>query len=78
MKSLISLFQETKLKDDILRKMEILLLAVGKVLGDAVEKQTVNLFVNKWLDKFKDAAYDAENLLDAVETTCKFEDQLQK
>ncbi|EOY20011.1 NB-ARC domain-containing disease resistance protein, putative [Theobroma cacao] len=74
LKPMISLFRGTKLRDDLLQKMEILLLTVEKVFGDAEEKQILNPSVKKWVDKLKDAAYDAEDLLDAM----AIEDQVQE
>ncbi|XVF82113.1 hypothetical protein PTKIN_Ptkin16aG0018600 [Pterospermum kingtungense] len=71
--ALIKYFSGTELEDDRLREMEIKLLAVEKVLDDAEEKQFVDLIVKKWLDKLKDAAYDAEDLLDAIVTEVQVE-----
>ncbi|XVF82117.1 hypothetical protein PTKIN_Ptkin16aG0019000 [Pterospermum kingtungense] len=66
--SVTNMFRRKRLSDDLLQKMEILLLKVYEVLDDAEEKQIVNPFVKKWLDNLKDVAYDAEDLLDAIET----------
>ncbi|XVF82122.1 hypothetical protein PTKIN_Ptkin16aG0019500 [Pterospermum kingtungense] len=66
--SLINMFRRTKLKDDLLLKMEISLLAVEKVFDAAEEKQFVDPFVKGWMEKLKDAVYDADDLLDAIET----------
>ncbi|KAK6271501.1 hypothetical protein POUND7_008599 [Theobroma cacao] len=65
LKPVINLFRGSSSRDDLLQKMEILLLRVEKVLGDA-EKQIMNPSVKKWVDKLTDAAYDAEDLLDAM------------
>ncbi|KAK7401130.1 hypothetical protein VNO78_12446 [Psophocarpus tetragonolobus] len=46
----------------------IKLLAVNVVLNDAEEKQITDLAVKAWLDELKDAVYDAEDLLDEINT----------
>ncbi|XVF82107.1 hypothetical protein PTKIN_Ptkin16aG0018000 [Pterospermum kingtungense] len=78
LKPLINVLHRTKLRDDLLQRMEMLLLAVDKVLDDADEKQVVNPFVKKWLDKLKDAAYDAEDLLVAIGTDGQVQEQQLK
>ncbi|OMO75830.1 Disease resistance protein [Corchorus capsularis] len=67
----LNLLKQQKLKRDLWQSLEILLLTVDKVLGDAEDKQISNPSVKKWLDMLKDAAYDAEDLIDAIATEDK-------
>ncbi|KAK6233450.1 hypothetical protein QUC31_005856 [Theobroma cacao] len=67
----LNLLKQQKLKRDLWQNLEILLLTVDKVLADAEDKQIKNPSVKKWLDMLKDAAYDAEDLLDAIATEDK-------
>ncbi|EOY20018.1 NB-ARC domain-containing disease resistance protein, putative [Theobroma cacao] len=67
----LNLLKQQKLKRDLWQNLEILLLTVDKVLADAEDKQIKNPSVRKWLDMLKDAAYDAEDLLDAIATEDK-------
>ncbi|XP_022764824.1 putative disease resistance RPP13-like protein 1 [Durio zibethinus] len=64
----LNLVKQQKLRRDLWQNLEILLLTVDKVLADAEDKQINNPSVKKWLDMLKDAAYDAEDLLDAIAT----------
>ena len=41
---------------------------IKAVLDDAEEKQITNSFVKEWVDELKDAAYQAEDLLDEIAT----------
>ncbi|XP_028803914.1 putative disease resistance RPP13-like protein 1 [Neltuma alba] len=57
-----------KLDVSLLDQLETTLLMLGAVLNDAEEKQITNDAVKKWLEKLKDAVYDAEDLLDEINT----------
>ncbi|KAK8489420.1 hypothetical protein V6N11_063573 [Hibiscus sabdariffa] len=67
LKSLFNVFTKEKLRDDLLQKLEMLMLTVDKVLADAEEKQIINSSVQRWLDILKDAVYDVEDLLDSIQ-----------
>ncbi|KAI9074153.1 hypothetical protein K1719_043868 [Acacia pycnantha] len=69
-----------KLNVSLLDQLETTLLMLGAVLNDAEEKQITSPEVKKWLEKLKDAVYDAEDLLDEIRTeslTCKVEQSSQ-
>ncbi|KAI9077505.1 hypothetical protein K1719_040527 [Acacia pycnantha] len=69
-----------KLNVSLLDKLETTLLMFGVVLNDAEEKQIIRTEVKKWLEKLKDAVYDAEDLLDEINTEslrCKVEQSSQ-
>ncbi|KAJ7949317.1 LRR and NB-ARC domain disease resistance protein [Quillaja saponaria] len=50
------------------REYKITLLSINAVLDDAEEKQIRNQHVKKWVDELKDAVFDAEDLLDEIDT----------
>ncbi|KAI9077508.1 hypothetical protein K1719_040530 [Acacia pycnantha] len=69
-----------KLKVSLLDQLETTLLMLGAVLNDAEEKQITSPEVKKWLEKLKDAVYDAEDLLDEINIEslrCKVEHDSQ-
>ncbi|ONI21231.1 hypothetical protein PRUPE_2G054300 [Prunus persica] len=73
----VDLFRHKKLDEPLLRKLRTTLLALNLVLNDAEEKQLVNRDVKKWLDELKHAVFDAEDLLDEIDTEalrCKLEE----
>ncbi|XP_031284868.1 putative disease resistance RPP13-like protein 1 [Pistacia vera] len=76
----IDLFQRRKFDETLLQRLKITLLTINAVLSDAEEKQITNSFVKEWVDELKDAAYQAEDLLDDIDTVasdCKQGAQLQ-
>ncbi|RXI05182.1 hypothetical protein DVH24_006439 [Malus domestica] len=76
----IDLFRCKKLDESLLVKLKITLLALYAVLSDAEEKQIVNPAVRNWLDELKHAVFDAEDLLDEIDTEalrCKVEGEDQ-
>ncbi|KAF5469807.1 hypothetical protein F2P56_010367 [Juglans regia] len=52
----------------LLEKMESALQSMNMVLEDAEEKQVMDSNVKRWIDKLKDVAYDAEDILDEIAT----------
>ncbi|KAK1553389.1 hypothetical protein Q3G72_034131 [Acer saccharum] len=50
----------------LFKDLETTMLQVNAVLSDAEEKQITNLFVRKWIDELKDAAYHTTDLLDEI------------
>ncbi|KAK7323364.1 hypothetical protein VNO77_26835 [Canavalia gladiata] len=61
-------FLGRKLKDGLLKKLEIALNSINQVLEDAEERQYKSPNVMKWLDELKETMYEAELLLDEVAT----------
>ncbi|KAM5552066.1 putative disease resistance protein [Rosa sericea] len=57
-----------KTTEGLLKKLEIKLLSVNKVLDDAEEKQIRDPTVRKWLDELKDVVYAAGDVLDEINT----------
>ncbi|CAN6697261.1 unnamed protein product [Malus baccata var. baccata] len=76
----IDLFRCKKLDESLLVKLKITLLALYAVLSDAEEKQIVNPAFRNWLDELKHSVFDAEDLLDEIDTEalrCKVEGEDQ-
>ncbi|XP_029124745.1 putative disease resistance protein At3g14460 [Cajanus cajan] len=70
------LFRSKKPDTSLLEKLRITLLSVEALLNDAEEKQFTNPPVKKWLHALKQAFFDAEDLLDQINTEalrCKLE-----
>ncbi|KAL4355078.1 hypothetical protein GQ457_06G003270 [Hibiscus cannabinus] len=69
-----------KLEAVLLNKLEPTLMSVKALLDDAETKQITNSNVRSWIDRLKDAVYDAEDLLDEIATEAlrrKLESQYQ-
>ncbi|XP_028806814.1 putative disease resistance protein At3g14460 [Neltuma alba] len=69
-----------KLSVSLLDELKITLLMLGAVLNDAEVKQITSPAVKEWLEELKDAVYDAEDLLDEINTEslrCKVEQDSQ-
>ncbi|KAB1227264.1 putative disease resistance RPP13-like protein 1 [Morella rubra] len=64
----VDFFRRRKLDEDLLNDMKIALLSVNGVLEDAEEKQVKSPRVKTWLDELKDAVYEAEDILDEIDT----------
>ncbi|CAL9004830.1 unnamed protein product [Prunus brigantina] len=76
----VDLFRQTKLDEPLLMNLKTTLLTLFVVLNDAEEKQLVNPAVREWLNELKNAVFDAEDLLDEIDTEalrCKFEGEDQ-
>lgn len=54
--------------DELLRKFKTALKSVTAVLDDAEQKQMRNKSVEIWIEELQDAFYDADDLLDEIET----------
>ncbi|XP_021831968.1 putative disease resistance RPP13-like protein 1 [Prunus avium] len=73
----VDLFRQKKLDEPLLMNLKTTLLTLFVVLNDAEEKQLVNPAVREWLNELKLAVFDAEDLLDEIDTEalrCKLED----
>ena len=64
----LDFFRGRKLADGPLRKLKLLLLSAKSVVDDAEDKELTNPVVKEWLDELKDALYDAEDILDEIDT----------
>ncbi|KAG2670929.1 hypothetical protein I3760_14G109300 [Carya illinoinensis] len=64
----VNFFRGQKLDQALLNELKIALLSVNAVFEDAEEKQMANPNVKEWLDELKVAIYDAEDILDEIDT----------
>uniref|UniRef100_A0A2C9UZ40 Disease resistance RPP13-like protein 1 n=1 Tax=Manihot esculenta TaxID=3983 RepID=A0A2C9UZ40_MANES len=62
----VDFFKGQKLDDRLLKKLNITLNSIVGVLDDAEEKQITKPAVKNWLTDLKDAAYEADDLLDEI------------
>ncbi|KAK4253812.1 hypothetical protein QN277_010439 [Acacia crassicarpa] len=65
---LTNYFQSRKLKDTLLKKLQITLISLNQVLDDTEAKQYTKPNVKKWLHELKHAVYLADDLLDEIVT----------
>ena len=78
--SIVDYFEGKKLNDELLQKLKIILISANAVLIDVEVKEITNSAVKEWLNKLKDAVYDADDLLDEIATEalqCKLEAESQ-
>lgn len=61
-------FKGRELDEKLLNKLNIMLLSINAVVDDAEQKQIRNRHVKAWLDAVKHAVFDAEDLLDEIDT----------
>ncbi|XP_057984584.1 putative disease resistance RPP13-like protein 1 [Hevea brasiliensis] len=59
-------FKGHKLDLSLVKKLKVAMITVTGLLDHAEEKQIVVPAVKKWLDELKDAAYEADDLLDEI------------
>ena len=74
-------FRETRLDHSLVDRLKVKLMTLHAVLNDAEEKQIVNPAVGMWLDELKHAVFDAEDLVDEIDTEAsrrKAKDQTKK
>ncbi|KAG6679359.1 hypothetical protein I3842_14G126600 [Carya illinoinensis] len=64
----VDFFRRQKLDHTLLNNLKMALLSVNAVFEDAEEKQVTNPYVKEWLGELKDAIYDAEDILDEIDT----------
>uniref|UniRef100_A0A2N9GIR8 Disease resistance N-terminal domain-containing protein n=1 Tax=Fagus sylvatica TaxID=28930 RepID=A0A2N9GIR8_FAGSY len=64
----IEFFRQSKLNNEPLRKLKTTLLLINAVLNDAEEKQIKDSAIKEWVNELKDAAYQAQDLLDEIAT----------
>ncbi|XP_057457658.1 putative disease resistance RPP13-like protein 1 [Lotus japonicus] len=72
----LGFFHSKGLDISLLKNLKITLLSLRAVLNDAEEKQITNPAVKEWLDELTHAVFDADDLLDEVNTEalrCKLE-----
>ncbi|XP_057743214.1 putative disease resistance RPP13-like protein 1 isoform X2 [Arachis stenosperma] len=65
---LVNFIQRKKLNRKLVEKLETVLKAAHAVINDAERRQIEEEAVKHWLDRLKDAVYDAEDILDEVTT----------
>ncbi|KAL0007009.1 hypothetical protein SO802_008511 [Lithocarpus litseifolius] len=64
----LEFFSRWKLSEEPLMRLKTSLLYINAVLNDAEEKQINNPVVKGWVNELKDAAYQAQDLLDEIAT----------
>jgi len=52
----------------LLKKLKITLLSLQSVLNDAEEKKITNPAIKEWVDELTHTLYDADDLLDEINT----------
>ncbi|CAN6561979.1 unnamed protein product [Malus baccata var. baccata] len=67
-RELMDFFRGKKLDHSLLEKLKVTFLALYAVLDDAEDKQLKDHSVGKWLDELGHAVFDAEDLLDEIDT----------
>ena len=78
--SIVNYFEGRKPNDELLQKLKIMLISANAVLIDLELKEITNSAMKEWLNKLKDAVYDADDLLDEIATEalqCKLEAESQ-
>ncbi|XP_057453660.1 putative disease resistance RPP13-like protein 1 [Lotus japonicus] len=65
---IVDYFQGRKLNKKLLNKLNIMLLSINSVVDDAEQRQIRNPHVKAWLDAVKDAVFEAEDLMDEIDT----------
>ncbi|XP_068343347.1 putative disease resistance RPP13-like protein 1 [Pyrus communis] len=65
---LMDFFRGKKLDHSLLEKLKLTFLALDAVLDDAEEQQIEKPRVGKWLDELKHTVFNAEDLLDEIDT----------
>ena len=76
----LEFFSRWKHSKEPLMRLKTSLLFINAVLNDAEEKQINNPVVKGWVNEIKDAAYQAQDLLDEIATDasrCKLEAELK-
>ncbi|KAF7824621.1 putative disease resistance RPP13-like protein 1 [Senna tora] len=71
----LDFIQGKNLNGGLLTKLKIHLLSVDAVLNDAEERQTTNLNVKEWLNELKDAMFEAEDIIDKLNTEASLESE---
>nr|XP_028954799.1 putative disease resistance RPP13-like protein 1 [Malus domestica] len=61
-------FRARRLNLSLVDKLKVTLMTLHAVLNDAEEKQIVDRAVGMWLDELKHAVFDAEDLVDEIDT----------
>ncbi|RHN65636.1 putative P-loop containing nucleoside triphosphate hydrolase, leucine-rich repeat domain, L [Medicago truncatula] len=64
----LNFFHSKELDVSLLKKLKITLLSLQAVLNDAEEKQITNPAVKEWLDELTHVVFDADDLLDEINT----------
>ncbi|KAL4394404.1 putative disease resistance RPP13-like protein 1 [Arachis hypogaea] len=67
-KKMLDFIKEKNLSRNSVENLEIKLLSLSKVLSDAEKKQIHDPEVKKWVNTLKDAAFDADDILDEIAT----------
>ncbi|XP_054791091.1 putative disease resistance RPP13-like protein 1 [Prosopis cineraria] len=66
---ILDFFRVKKLQDGfLLKKLDVTLNSLNKVIEDAEERQYRDPYVKRWLDELRDAVFQAEDLLLEIAT----------
>ncbi|XP_070674159.1 putative disease resistance RPP13-like protein 1 isoform X2 [Malus domestica] len=77
----IDFLRARRLDHSLVGRLKVKLMTLNAVLNDAEEKQIVDRDVGMWLDELKHAVFEAEDLVDEIDTEasrCKAKDQTKK
>ncbi|XP_054790394.1 putative disease resistance protein At3g14460 [Prosopis cineraria] len=66
-REVLDFFRGKRLDETLLNKLNICFISINAGIDDAEQKEITNPNVKAWLNKVKDAVYDAEDVLDEID-----------